>query len=668
LQGNARQSFTRQNDIVITDELAEKLFHTTENVVGRQVNWNRFRMNGIYTVAGVIQKPPANSTLQFDVLFNYEAFIQKNEKLQSWKNGGPETYIQLRKAVETASFNVKITNYLRQKGGKEKLFIQNFADRYLHGQYNNGIPSGGRIGYVKLFSAIAVFILLIACINFINLSTAKAMTRLKEVGIKKVMGAGRVTLILQYFAESLLMALLSLIVALPFAWLLLPEFNAISGKHLTLLFNGRILTTLLGMAWLTGLLAGIYPALYLSGFQPVKVLKGKVFLSLHELWVRKGLVLFQFTVSMILIISAVVIYQQFRLIQYTNLGYQRDHVIYFEKKELIPDIKDDEQATLIKEQQNETMLQEVRNVPGVISAAAFRHNIAAGRDGGTTDVMWAGKNPDQEIQFTDITGGYDFIETMGMQIMEGRSYSKDFGNETSKIIFNETAIAVMGLTHPIGKTVRIWGEDKQIIGVVRNFNFQSLYEAIKPCFIELNPHSSQAKLMVKVRTGEESKVLSSLKRIYQQYNPGLPFDYHFMDEDYQALYASEKKVQVLSKYFTFVIILISCLGLFGLSAFTLQKRYREIGIRKVLGSANTGILWLLWKDFSQVIVLSLLTGIPISFLIVKKWLNNFAFRIDLSLWYFILPGFFILIVTWLTVGSQTINATRIKPAESLRNE
>lgn len=668
IQGDNNTVLSGTNDIVISDELAMKLFHTTENIIGRQVEWNRVQMSGTYIVSGVFKKVPANSSLQFDVLFNYRLFLEKNEKLTSWKNGGPTTYLLLRDGVDENQFNQKIAGYLQQKGGKEALFVQKFSDRYLRGQYENGVPAGGRIGYVRLFSIIAIFILVIACINFMNLSTARAFTRLKEVGIKKVMGAARGMLIAQYIGESMLIAFLSLLLAIIPLWLLLPSFNQISGKQLSLSPDPNLILGILAITIVTGFVAGSYPALYISGFKPVKIFKGKVSISFGELWVRKGLVMFQFAISVILIVSVLVVFKQIQLIQTKNLGYKRDNVVYFARKDKISENKDDYKEGGIKQTENESFLQEIRNTPGVLHAASFRHNIAAGRDGGTTDVHWPGKRPDAEIQFTDIAGGFDFIETMGIELKEGRSYSPNFGDEKTKIVFNEAAIAAMGLANPVGKTIKLWGEEKQIIGVVKNFNFQSLYENIKPAFLELNNRPANSKIMVKIQAGAERETMARLQRLYRQYNAGLPFEHRFLDDDYQALYIAEKRVEVLSGYFAGVVIIISCLGLFGLAAFTVQKRYKEIGIRKVLGSTNISIIWLLWSEFNKIIIIALLIALPASYFIMRNWLDDFVYRIDLSFWYFLAAGLLILVITWLTVGSQTIRATRIRPSESLRSE
>ena len=300
--------------------------------------------------------------------------------------------------------------------------------------------------------------------------------------------------------------------------------------------------------------------------------------------------------------------------------------------------------------------------------ACFRHNIAEGRDGGTTDVQWAGNTNEQKIEFTDIAAGYHFIETMGMKLKEGRSYSEVFGDEKSKIIFNETAINAMGLNSPVGKTVRIWGEEKQIIGVLKDFHFQSLYQNIKPCFIELNERPREARILVKLQPGSESESISEIQKIFDQYNDHLPFEFRYMDDAYEALYTSEKRVEVLSGFFAVVVIVISCLGLFGLTAFSIQKRRKEIGIRRVLGSGKVKILWLLWSEFNRNFIFALIIFLPFSYLLLKNWLNDFAYRISLSSWYFIVAAGVVVMIAALTVASQTLKALRNRPVKSLRSE
>ena len=668
LEGNNDRVLSNPNDVVISDELSRKLFSTTENVLGKQLQWNRFEMSGTYTVSGVFHKAPANSSLQFDALFNYHLYLRKNQKLTNWKNGGPTTYLVLKEDVDSKSFNRKIANYLQQKGAKESVFIQKFSSRYLHGQYENGLPAGGRVRYVRLFSLIAIFIVVIACINCMNLSIANAFNRFKEIGIKKVVGAKRLFLINQYLVESIVLVFISLLLSIIPLWLLLPVFNRISGKQLHFVLDAQLFSGILVIALIVAIIAGSYPALYLSALKPSAVFKGKLATSPIDLWLRKGLVSFQFAICLLLICGAIVVHEQIRFIQTKNVGYTRNNVIYFALKNIEKgnDAESDKKTT--QGSSIASLLAQIRGLPGVVDAACFRHNIAEGRDGGTTDVQWASNNNDEKIEFTDISAGYHFIETLGMQLKEGRSYSEKFGNEKSKIIFNETAIRAMGLNNPVGKIVRIWGEEKQIIGVLKDFHFQSLYETIKPCFIELNERPRQARIMVKLQPGSASQSISEIQKIYGEYNDHLLFEYAYMDDAYESLYKSEKRVEVLSGFFAATVVVISCLGLFGLAAFSIQKRRKEIGIRRVLGSRNIQVLWMLWSEFNRNIIFSLIISVPVSYILLKNWLNDFAYRISLSSWYFILAAALVVIIAGLAVASQTIRALRVKPARSLRSE
>ena len=315
------------------------------------------------------------------------------------------------------------------------------------------------------------------------------------------------------------------------------------------------------ITFITGIISGSYPALYLSGFKPALILKGKLKNNVGEAWVRKSLVVFQFTVSVILIVSVMIIYQQMQLIETTNLGYNRDHVIYFDKGGKLSTNKDDyKQGAVYKDL--ETFTQQIKTIPGAVDASNFRHSIV-NRDGGTTDVSWQGKSPNDQTSFTDIACGYDFIETLGIQMKEGRSYSTAFGSDNDKVVLNEAAVKAMGLTNPVGKTVTIWGNKKQIIGVTKDFHFQSLYENIKPCFFDLSMNARVSKIIVRIKAGNEKATIDRLSKFYKTYT-GEALDYKFLDDDYQTLYASEERVAALSKYFAGIAIIISCLGLFGL--------------------------------------------------------------------------------------------------------
>jgi hypothetical protein len=400
--------------------------------------------------------------------------------------------------------------------------------------------------------------------------------------------------------------------------------------------------------------------LYLSGFSPAIVLKGgaalgKLYSSVGEVWARKGLVVFQFTLSVILIVSVLVVYQQIKYTQSKNLGYNKENIIHFE-------VEGKAEKSL------DAFLSAIKNIPGIFSASSIGHSLVEGgyRSSSST-VQWEGKNPDDIVEMENVRVNYGMIETLGIQMAAGRTFSRDFSADSTKIIFNEAAIETMGLKDPIGKVINLWGNDRQIIGVTKNFHFQSFHEKVNPLFFILKPQDTWI-VMAKIAAGGEKEVIANLEKLYHQFNPGFLLDYKFLDQDYQAQYAAEQRVSTLSKYFAGLAILISCLGLFGLAAFTAERRLKEIGIRKILGSSNFGIVRLLSTDFTRMVLMAIGFALPISYLIAKNWLNDFAYRIDLEWWFFVGAGLVALLVTWLTVGLQTVRAARIYPSECLKDE
>ncbi|MGB3781028.1 MAG: ABC transporter permease [Tunicatimonas sp.] len=571
VQGEESQVLADKNAIVISESLAQRLFGTTEGVIGKTLDWHILQFSQPVIVSGIFSDIPTNSTMQLDFVLSFEAFKELNPGVLSWGNNGPHTFVVLREDTDVATFDEKIEHYLNGKYEEDDyrtLFTQPYSDGYLYGTYENGVQAGGRIEYVRLFSIIALFILVIACINFMNLSTAKASRRVKEVGIKKAVGASRATLITQYLSESFLMAFLSLLTAIVLVGLLLPQFNSITGKQLSLEFTAPLALSFLGITLLTGLLAGSYPALYLSGFNPVAVLKGRLNSSGGELWARKGLVVFQFALSVILIVSVWVVYRQIEFVQNRSLGFEKEHLIS------VP--LEGRAAVNVS-----TFLEELKRVPGVMSAASVQQSLI-GNLSSTVGLDWEGKDPDKVVQFQNFSVSHDLIETIGLDMADGRSFSRDFRTDTSAIILNETAIQLMGIDQPIGATVNLWGEDRQIIGVVKDFHYESLHESVKPVFFKLS-NSGMMTTIARLEAGKERETLAQLQNFYRTFNPGYSFDYQFVDADYQALYAAEQRVSTLSKYFAGLAILISCLGLFGLAAFTAERRLKEIGIRKIRG-------------------------------------------------------------------------------------
>jgi putative ABC transport system permease protein len=642
-----------KESIVISESLSMRLFGTVENVIGKAIDWELMGLRHQCFVSGVFKDVPANSSIQFDFVLSFAYFKENVVTYPGWSNNYASTYLRLKDGIDPEAFNSQITDFMKtkQEDTNIKLFLQPYSDRYLFGNYKNGLVDGGRISYVKLFSIIAMFILAIACINFMNLSTARAARRLKEVGIKKAIGANRMALVTQYLGESMILSMLSLFVAGLLVALLLPQFNLITGKQLTLEFDKNVILSALCLALVTGLLAGSYPALYLSGFSPAQVLKGKLNTVIGEVLARKGLVVFQFSLSVILFVAVVIVYKQIEFVQNNNLGYTRDHVIYIEKEGKVAEGL-------------ETFVNEVKQLPGVAEAAPTTFQIAGVSS--TYGLTWEG-NEEYNIEFHEINVGYQATELLGFQVALGRSFSHQFPSDSTGILFNEKAIQAMGLKDPIGKKVKHYSGERTIVGVLKDFQYESLYEPIKPVCILFNPQNTMF-VMIKLEAGKEQKTIASLQNFYSSFNPGFSFDYTFLDEDYQNLYTSEQRVSVLSRYFAALAIVISCLGLFALAAFTTERRLKEIGIRKVLGSGEWSIVYLLSSDFTKMVLAAIVLALPVSYFISVFWLEHFSAHIELEWWYFAGAGIIALVIAWITVGFQTFKAAKVNPVNCLKSE
>jgi putative ABC transport system permease protein len=657
LDGDKNKVLEAKNNIVISDELAKRLFNTREGAIGKVI---KFQHEKDFFVSGVFEKLPVHSSQQFDFVLSFDYLADVQGWVKTWNNGGPHNFVLLKKGTDLAAFNNRISDVVKKNSGDttRKLVAMQFSKNYLANTFNHGSRVGGREEYVKLFSLIAVFILLIACINFMNLSTAKAAGRMKEVGIKKVIGAERSQLVLQFLSESLLLSIITMIFAVGLTWILLPQFNQLTGKDIKLVFDFQLIAVLIGIAVATGIVSGSYPALYLSKFKPLAILKGKLNTSFAELIARKGLVVFQFTLSVMLIIAVLVVYKQVKFIQSTALGYNKDNMIRF-----------DSEGKLAGNE--ETFTAELRKIPGVVNASFTQHNIV-GRNFGTAVVSWDGKTPNQDTYFEGFYGGFGFIETMNMQVVAGRAFNKNFGipAESQKVMLNETAVKTMHLKgNPIGQNVDIFNNKYQVVGIVKDFHFESLHEAVKPSFINLAwGGSPYFKIMIRIKPGNQKETIAQVQKVYESFNPGFPFSFNFLDEAYQKQYETETRVSVLANYFSALAIIISCLGLFGLVAFTAQKRRKEIGIRKVVGASVNSITMMLTTDFLKLVVIAVLIAFPVAWYIMHQWLQGFVYRIDIGPLVFIIAAASIIVITILTVGFQAIKAALVNPVKSLRSE
>ncbi|HTI10906.1 MAG TPA: ABC transporter permease [Puia sp.] len=658
LQGDKSRVLEDKNSIVLSKELALKLFHTTQNIVGKTVEWEHEHP---YLVTGVFEGDLPHCSDQFDFLLPLDQFLDTHPYEKVWgRSEDPSTYVVLKEGASLAAFSQKIAPLIKQKSQDPNvnltLFARPYSSGYLYGNYENGVQAGGRIEYVRLFSIIALFILLIACINFMNLSTAKASKRIKEVGVKKCIGASRWSLIFQFLSESLVMSCVSLVLGVMLVRLLLPEFNSITGKQLVLLPDNQFVGVLLAITLVTGLLAGSYPALYLSSFQPAVVLKGTVKTSLGELWVRKGLVVFQFTLTVLFIVAVLVVYKQIQFIQTRNPGYNKDHILSFE----LPNNGPDQSAG--------SLLAEIKKLPGVAGASSMDHRSLIAAFGGSQP-YWEGMSPKESFQISNIGVNYDMIETLGLEVVKGRTFSRELSSDSVEVILNEAAVKALGGKDPIGRKIGIFRGDgmRTVVGVVKDFHFESLHTPVTPFALRLVPGSTW-DVMVKVRAGAEKNTIGQVQAIYAKAHPGFPFEYRFLDDDFQAQYVAEKRVAVLSRYFGGLAIVISCLGLFGLAAFTAERRFKEIGIRKVLGASVQRMVLLLSADFLKLILIALLIAFPLAWWVSHQWLSGFAYRTTIGIGVFLLAGATTLLITIATISFQAFRTAMASPVKSLKNE
>ena len=659
LQGSPSTALASPDGIAISAKMATAFFGSPAAAMGKAVRYENRRD---FTITAVFADLPVASSRKFDFLLNWKAFLAQTS-IANWGGTGPYTIIMLRADADPAQVKKKISHFIdnyrknQPQGYKLELGLQKYGDIYLHNHFTDGKVDGGRIDYVHLFTLVAIFILLIACINFMNLATARSVKRAKEIGVRKVMGALRSALIRQFLTESLLLTIGSVAVALFLLSILLPGFNYLTGKQISIPFSHpSFWATVLLLTGVTGLMAGSYPALFLSAFKPIAVLKGKFFRSgSNGGRLRKGLVVFQFTMSVILIIGTIVVSRQVDYIQSRNIGYQKENLVYVPME---GDLRS----------QYKVFKSEAGRIPG-IESVSYMSDDPDFMDDNTSDLSWEGKAPDAYLEVAQAAVTYDFVQTMKLSLVKGRDFSRDFPSDSSGYLINETAAREMGYTDPIGKTLTMWGRKGTVIGVLKDFNFKSVHERIKPLvlftFIQPRPFGT---ILVRTKPGQTKQALATLETLCRQLNPGFPFSYQFSDEAYQALYKGEQVVQSLSNVFAFLAIIISCLGLLGLAAFTAEQRTKEIGIRKVLGAGVLSLFILVSKEFLALVGTALLIAAPLAWYVMNKWLDSYAYRISIAWWVFALAGLIAFAITLLTISFQSVKVALSNPVRSLRAE
>ncbi len=661
LEGAASNALQTPSDIAISKKMAEDFFGSPAAAIGKTI---RYQDKADFKITTVFDNVSQKSTKQFDYILNWHKFLENfvDDQAREWTNSGPFCYIMLREGTDVKAFGKRIERFL-DKYNKEqtprdyvRLGIQRYGDMYLHSGFDaNGNISGGRIQYVKLFSIVAIFILLIACINFMNLATARSVKRAKEISVRKVVGAVRSSLMRQFIGEALLVVFLSVTVAVVIIGLALPQFNQLTGKHIIMPFRSpSFWLSIAALLLITGFISGSYPALYLSSFNPIRVLKGTLKIGKNILWFRKGLVAFQFMLSIVLIIGTIVVSQQVNYIRSINIGYNRENLIYIP---LEGDLS--EKFEVFKTQAS--------GMEGIKDITRVSHDLTQIVNK-SSEVEWEGKDPNSGIEFAWTIVGYDFIKTLNAQISQGRDFSKNFATDSVGYVLNETAVKITGYKDPIGKPFTFQQKKGTIIGVVRDFHFNSLHETINPLVLSLNDKLKWGKALIRIESRKTNEALATLQTICKELNPKVPFTWQFSDEEYAKLYRSEQMVGHLANYFAFLAIFISCLGLLGLVMSTAEQRRKELGIRKVLGASAVTLFNLLSKEFLLLVLISLVIASPVAWIAMNKWLQDFAYRINISWWIFAVAGLSALLIALITVSFQSIKAAIANPVKSLRTE
>lgn len=657
LQGTPESALNTPAGIAISRKMAELFFGSAEKAIGKSL---RYENRDNVQVTAVFENLPANSSRQFDFLRSWKAFVKENAWVNNWGNFSPATFLQLRADADPDKTAAKIKNFIslynsETNNNHTELYLQPYAEKYLNSTFKNGQIDGGRIVYVHLFSLAAIFILLIACANFMNLATARSIKRSKEVGVRKVIGAARSSLIVQFLSEALLLTSISIIIAVILVIALLPAFNNLTGKHLFLPVEQPVFWgTISGMLLFTAIVAGSYPAFFLSSLNPVRVLKGSLIFGRGATFFRKGLVVFQFSLSIILIVGMIVIYRQMEYMQTKNLGYNRDNLLY------IP-IEGD----LIKKY--DLFKEEVGKMPGIQSVSKMKESptvIGHTKD----DIGWVGKDPNLITPFADATVGYDFVKTMKLKLKDGRDFSRNFSTDSVGYMVNEEAVKKIGYQNPVGQPLSWGSRQGKIIGVLKDFHFNSMHEAIEPLVIRLSENQTWGTILVRVEAGKTKQVIAALEKICKDLNPNFSFTYQFSDQEYSKLYNSEQVVSRLSGYFAFLAIFISCMGLLGLIMFTAEQRVKEIGIRKILGASVSSLFTLLSSEFLVLVVIALLVASPIAWYAMNKWLQGFAYHTLIQWWVFAFSAGLIMLIALATVSFQAARSALINPVKSLRNE
>ena len=658
LAGDQKTVLEDIHSVVISENLAIKYFGNNWSDEGVALGKTlRIDNREDFTVTGIFKDTGPNSSLRFDWVLPAQDYINRNSWVESWYNGGFRMFLSLKEGTNLQEFSAKIEQEINEHTNyeaNEPIFLQKFTDTYLHSQIENGVPAGGRIDYVRILFIVAIFILIIACINFMNLATARSLRRAREIGLRKTMGARRGALGLQFLTESMLISLVSVILSTLSVYILLPFFNNLTGKTMVLDFSDpQLLLLLVSITIISGFLSGSYPALLLPSFKITNSLKGTIRHSGGANLFRKGLVIFQFATSILLIIGTFVVYRQMEYILGKNLGLDKENLVTIEMESKIARNFESYKTELLR-------IPEVRYVTS-ISGNPLSYGSSTG------GASWEGKSPDDVVEINVMNVSTDFIKTMGMELIRGRDFSEENRMDTAKFLINEVAADIMGYENPIGRDLSAWGTNGQIIGLVKNFHMDSMYEPIAPLIVKFDPPQSNFMSFIRIQ-GDTQDALLAIEKVTKSMDPKSPFNYGFMDEQYEQSYRNEITLSTLTNIFAVIALFISCLGLFGLSSYSAEQRSREIGIRKVHGANVMQLVLMLSRDYTKLIVFAFILAAPLAYYYMQNWLDRFEFRTNIGVGIFVISGVSALMIAALTISFKSFQAASANPVDTLSED
>jgi predicted permease len=658
-EGNPAVAFKDPNSIVVSQQAALKIFGDDKNLIGRRVKVDSKQE---YVVSGIMKDQPVNSSFRFEWVISFDTYFQQNKaSLSIWTNNSPLTFVELAPNADIASIDKQLYGFVQRKvkEANTHMFLFNMNDWRLHGDFKNGKQSGGRITYVRMFSLLAWIILLIACINFMNLATARSEKRAREVGVRKVMGADKRGLVMQFIGEAVLMAALGCALAVLLLMLVLPAASALVGKTLDIGLNNPLhVGALVLITLICGLVAGSYPALYLSSFNPVTVLKGVSLKTGGAGFIRRGLVILQFSVSIILTICTVVIYQQIHHVKNRDIGFQKERLLSIDLKGNMLNSYDG-----IKQQLLGT---------GAVESVALSDHPTLYDGNNTSSLSWPGKPENSDMLISTRLASPGFFSTMGMQLVEGKDFNEG-STDNQGVIITSSLAKRMGAGSAVGKTIEMPRVNAPslfftVTGVVKDYVYGNMYSTPDPVLFYNMPQEANIMYLRLKATTDPEKAISAIGKVITTANPAYPFEYTFVDDQFNNMFQSEMLVNRLSRVFAILAVIISCLGLFGLAAYTAERRTREIGIRKVLGASVSSITTLLSKEFMKLVLISCGVAFPFAWWAMSGWLQQYPYRVAIHWWVFLLAGVAAIIISLLTISFQSVKAALMNPVKSLRAE